>query len=85
MTPGSGREVNTTLPLVLSIASTLLCCNPVFGLPAIVMAIRAKNARDMGNLDGAAKQARTSLLLGALGMGLGLLFEVYELFAFLAA
>ena len=78
MTPGSGNEVDTTLPLVLSIASTLLCCNPVLGLPAIVLAILARNAADVGAIDVARKRARLARRLAIASMILGLLFEVLE-------
>jgi hypothetical protein len=78
MTPGSRTDVGTTLPLVLSIASTVLCCDPVLGLPAIVLAIQAKNAADMGSIDLAHKRARAALVLAGIGAGLGLLLELYE-------
>jgi hypothetical protein len=78
MVPGSESEVDTTLPLVLSIASTLLCCDPVLGLPAIVLAIQARNAANMGAIDLARKRARAALILAFVAMGAGLLLEVFE-------
>jgi hypothetical protein len=78
MTPGSGRDVNTTLPLVLAIASTVLCCDPVLGLPAIVLAIQARTARDEGAIDLARRRARTALLVSIASIALGALFELYE-------
>jgi hypothetical protein len=78
MTPGSGNDVDTTLPLILSIASTLLCCDPVLGLPAIVLAILARRAADMGAIDLARKRARMARLLAIASMGVGLAFELAE-------
>jgi hypothetical protein len=78
MTPGSGNDVQTTLPLVLSIASTLLCCNPVLGLPAIVLAILARNAADVGAIDLARRRARWALILALVSIALGLALELFE-------
>ena len=79
-----GGDVNTTLPLVLSLAATLLCCDPILGLPAIILAIQARNAANMGAVDLARKRARTALVLAiaAIVVGLGLeLFEAVRYFA----
>ena len=85
MTPGTEGDVNTTLPFVLSIVSTVVCCDPVLGLPAIVFAIQARNARNRGALDVARKRALVSLVLGGAGIGLGLALELFELFRYLTA
>jgi hypothetical protein len=58
MIPGSGSDVDTTLPLALSIAAAVLCCNPILGLPAIVLAVQARNAASVGSIDLARKRAR---------------------------
>jgi hypothetical protein len=84
MTPGSGPEVDTSLPLLLSIAATLLCCNPVLGLPAIVLAIQARNAANMGSADVARRRARAALVLSLVAAGAGLLFELFEGFRYVA-
>jgi hypothetical protein len=78
MVPGSGSDVDTTLPLILSIASTLLCCDPILGLPAIVLAIQARNAANMGAVDLARKRARTALVLAIASSGAGLILELIE-------
>jgi hypothetical protein len=85
MTPGTEGDVNTTLPLLLSFACTLVFCNPLVGLPAIVLAIQARSARNMGSLDLARKRARAALVLSIAGMGLGLLLEVVELVRWLGS
>jgi len=83
MVPGSGSDVDTTLPLVLSIASTLLCCDPILGLPAIVLAIQARNAANMGAVDLARKRARTALILAIASGGAGLVLELVETLRYL--
>jgi hypothetical protein len=74
----SPAEVDTTLPLVLSIGSTLLCCDPILGVPAIVLAIQARNAANQGALDIARKRARAALILASIAIALGLLLEAFE-------
>ena len=83
MTPGSGNDVNTTLPLALAIGSTFLCCDPVLGLPAIVLAILARNAADVGAIDIARRRARTGLILSIASIVVGFLVELFEGIRFL--
>ena len=78
-TPGAGDDVNTTLPLVLAIVSTLLCCDPILGLPAIVLAIQARNAQGRGDVDRARRRARTALVVSIASMVVGLVHELYAL------
>jgi hypothetical protein len=85
MTPGSGSDVETRLPLVLSIVSTLLCCDPVLGLPALVFAIQARNARNVGAIDLARRRARTALVLSIVSLGVGFSFEVVAAIRYIAA
>jgi hypothetical protein len=85
MIPGSGRDVDTRLPLVLSIASTVLCCNPFLGLPAIVLAILARNAAHVGSIDLARKRARAAFVLSLAAIGFGFSFELFEAVRYLAA
>jgi Interferon-induced transmembrane protein len=74
MMPGMGGDVNTTLPLVLNIIGTLLCCG--FGtIPAIiglVFAIQAGNAKKTGDLETARGKAKTSLILAIVAYVLGI-------------
>jgi hypothetical protein len=70
MMPGSGQDVNTTLPLVLGIVSMAICGNCLLGIPAIVLAVMAMNAKNVGNLDDARSKAKTSLILSIVGFGL---------------
>ncbi len=73
MMPGQGGEVNTTLPLVLSIVQTVLCCNPLFGIIALVFAIQANNAKKTGDVVTAAAKAKTALIIVGVGFVLSLL------------
>jgi hypothetical protein len=77
MTPGSGKDVGTTLPLLLAIASILVFCDPVLGLPAVILAVQARNARSVGSLDVARKRAKLALVLAGAGIVVGFLGEVF--------
>jgi len=70
MMPGSGRDVNTTTPLVLGIVSIALCGNCLLGIPAIILAVMAMNAKNVGNLEDARSKAKTSTILSIIGFGL---------------
>ena len=85
MTPGSRNDFDTALPLVLSIASTVLCCDPILGLPAIVLAIGARNAANMGAVEIARRRARTALVLSLASMGVGLTIELFEVVRYVIA
>jgi hypothetical protein len=86
MTPGSGGDVNTTLPLALSIVSVVVCGNCLLGIPAIVLAVMAMNARNVGNLEDARSKAKISNILSIVGFALVLVASViYGLFFGLAA
>lgn len=67
-------EVNTTLPLVLSIVS-LFCCGlgTLIGIAALVFAIQAGNAKKTGDMATAQAKAKLSTILAAIGIGVGLL------------
>ncbi len=73
MMPGPGGDVNTTLSLVLSIISLLACCNPFFGIPAVVLSILAMNAKKAGDIEGARSKAKVSLILAIVGMALSMI------------
>ena len=72
MMPGPGGDVNTTVPLVLSILSVIPCCNPFFGIPALVLAILAMNAKKAGDFEGARSKAKISLILAVVAIVLSL-------------
>ncbi|HRG99675.1 MAG TPA: CD225/dispanin family protein [Polyangiaceae bacterium] len=72
--PGAGGDVNTTLPLVLSIVS-LFCCGlgTVLGIIGIVLSVQASNAKSMGDVEGARGKAKMAVILASVGIALGLL------------
>jgi ABC-type Fe3+ transport system permease subunit len=62
-----GADVNTTLPLVLSIVCLACCCLPL-GIGGLVFAMNANNAKKTGDLATAQAKAKTSLILSIIGM-----------------
>lgn len=69
MVPGSVGEVNTTLPLVLGVASTLGCwgVGTLTGVVAIVLALLARGQQNIGDVDGARLRARSAVLVAIAG------------------
>jgi len=77
MMPGAGGDVNTTLPIILSIISCLCCgISLILGIVGIVLSVQAGNAKNMGDIEGARGKAKTATILAAVGIGLGLLLDV---------
>jgi hypothetical protein len=77
MMPGAGGDVNTTLPLILSILS-LFCCgiSSILAIVGIVFAVQAGNAKKAGDLETARSKAKTSLILAIVGIVLGVIFNI---------
>lgn len=74
MTPGG--NVNTTLPIVLSILGFVFCCGPssvIFGV-GFVFAIQANNLLKTGDVAGAQAKARTAMILDIVGFLGGAVF-----------
>lgn len=80
----AAKAVNTTFPLVLSLVATVLCLGIPFGVPAIVLALKAAEAQRAGSIDVARKRARFSVVLSALGVVSGALVEIYLLIRHMA-
>jgi len=80
MMPGAGGDVNTTLPIILGVLSCLCCgsfgISLILGIVAIVLAVQAGNAKNMGDIEGARGKAKTATILASIGMGIGLLSGV---------
>ena len=83
-----GDDINTTLPLILSIIS-LACCwgaagiSFILGVIGLVFAIQAGNAKKTGDMETARNKAKTSLMLAVIGMVLGVVGSgVYSFFAY---
>ncbi len=77
MMPGAGGDVNTTLPLVLSVIS-VFCCGfgTILGIIGIVLSVQAGSAKNMGDIEGARGKAKMATILAAIGIGIGLLGNV---------
>ena len=67
---GGGQQVETTMPLVLSILTTVLCCLPL-GVVGIIFAAMAMSKNTAGDYAGAAESARKSKLFSFIGIGIG--------------
>jgi hypothetical protein len=80
----SPASAGSILPLVVAIATTILCVAVPFGVPAIAYALRARSAQDAGATEIARSRRRMSLVLSALGIVLGSLVEIYALVRHLA-
>ena len=78
MMPGPGGDVNTTLPLILSILSIVPCCNIFFGIPALILAILAMNAKKAGNFEDARKKAKISTILAIVGFVLSIVAGIIQ-------
>jgi hypothetical protein len=79
MMPGAGGDVNTTLPLVLSIVELVLCCNVIFGGVGLVFALQAGAAMKSGDIETARSKAKLSMiivLVGAALEGVGIMLNV---------
>lgn len=71
MGPGAGGDVNTTLPLVLSIVSIVCCgCLPM-GIGGIIFSMQANTAKKAGDMVTAASKAKTALIMSIVGMVVG--------------
>lgn len=78
MMPGAGGDVNTTLPLVLSIIAAVFCCG-LGSIPAIigiVFSVQAGNAKKAGDLETARSKAKTATILAIVAFALGLLANI---------
>ncbi len=77
--PG-GADVNTTLPLVLSIICLACCCLPM-GVVGLIFAMNANNAKKAGDLATAQAKAKTALIMSILGMvSAAIIWTVYVVF-----
>ncbi len=78
MMPGAGGDVNTTIPLVLSILLVFPCCNLLFGVPALVFAIQAGNAKKAGDFETARSKAKIAYIIMGIGMALSVVAGIVQ-------
>ena len=80
MMPGMGGDVNTTLPLILSILAIFpcggTCLSAILGIVGLVFAIQAMNAKKVGDFATAQSKAKLSMILGGIGLAIGLLATI---------
>ena len=83
MMPGAGGDVNTTLPLIMSIVATVFCCGlgTILGIIGIVFSIQAKNANAAGDIETARSKAKTATILAVVAYVLGILGGVVSAIA----
>ena len=77
MMPGAGGEVNTTLPMILSIVGFFLCCG-LADIPFIigfVFAIQAGTMQKTGDVEGARAKAKTAMTMVIVGFALGFVID----------
>lgn len=70
-----GGDVNTTLPLVLSIICLACCCLPA-GIFGLISALNANKAKQMGDIATAQAKAKTALTVSIIGMVAGVIIGV---------
>ncbi|MEO8797383.1 MAG: CD225/dispanin family protein, partial [Polyangiaceae bacterium] len=78
MGPGMGQDINTTLPLILSIVAAIFCCgiSLILGIIGIVFSIQAGNAKKTGDIETARSKAKTATILAIAALVLGLVQNV---------
>ncbi len=80
---GGGGRVDTTMPLVLSIASCL-CCWPL-GIVCLILFFQGKGLADQGDTVGAEAKLKIVKILGMVAIGLGFISIVVNLILQVAA
>lgn len=70
--PGGPAAPNMLYYMLGAIGATILCCPPV-GIAAIVFAVLINSKATAGDLEGAQKAAKTSMILSIVAAGLGLI------------
>lgn len=74
MGPGAGQDINTTLPMILSIVAMIFCCGISFilGLIGLVFSIQAGNAKKTGDIETARSKAKTATILAIAAFAVGI-------------
>ncbi len=75
MMPGAGGDVNTTLPLILSIVGFFLCgwtcLSAILFVIAFVFSLQAGNMKKTGDIEGARAKAKSAMTMNIIGFVLG--------------
>jgi hypothetical protein len=78
MMPGAGGDVNTTLPMVLSIVGFVLCCGlaDILFIIGFVFSIQAGNMKKTGDVAGAQAKAKSAMTMVIIGFILGFICDL---------
>jgi hypothetical protein len=78
MMPGAGGDVNTTLPMILSIVGFFLCCGlaDVLFVIGFVFALQAGNMNKTGDVEGARAKAKTAMTMTIIGFVVGFVLDI---------
>lgn len=78
MMPGAGGDVNTTLPMILSIVGFFLCCGlaDIAFIISFVFSIQAGNMKKTGDIEGARAKAKTAMTMAIVGFVVGFVLDV---------
>jgi fatty acid desaturase len=70
-----GDDINTTLPMILSIVAMIFCCGISFflGVGGLVLSIQAGNSKKTGDMESARSKAKTALILAIAALAIGVL------------
>jgi len=73
MMPGAGGDVNTTLPMILSIVGFVLCCGlaDILFIIGFIFAIQAGNMKKTGDIAGAQAKAKSAMTMVIIGFVIG--------------
>jgi hypothetical protein len=77
MMPGAGGDVNTTLPMILSIVGFFLCCGlaDIAFVIAFVFSLQAGNMLKTGDIEGARAKAKTAMTMAIVGFAVGFVLD----------
>jgi hypothetical protein len=70
--PGAGGDVNTTLPIILGVLESILCCNALFGIGAIVLGVLASSDLKTGNIEDARNKVNIAYIVLGVGAFIGI-------------
>ena len=73
--PGAGGDVNSTLPMILSIVGFLLCCGlaDIAFIVAFVFSLQANSIKATGDIEGARSKAKTAMTMVIVGFAVGVI------------
>jgi hypothetical protein len=78
MMPGAGGDVNTTLPIILSVVGFFFCCGlaDILFVIGFVFALQASNLVKTGDIEGGRAKAKSAMTMNIVGFAIGLAFHL---------